>query len=256
MIAIALRVLLTIVLVAALSSSSSHIVNIVGLSGGQIQSLPTGYVQSFPRWQVDDDNRLQKFECGGVVTDLDVEWSDMLQARPSVEFLFKGGIPTYVMAGVQFRHRDSPNESVNGAVRSCPLARQWTTFAFAAEPNFRIELFEQEGSAVTAWRFGEDPAQQMQDALQVLGITASQLDEQSPLSEGFHIVSLPLQIEWADVPEPRGSGYKVSCLATAEPEASELLSIDQSLVEMTASSVLEFQVVVGGDSQIRMSGEL
>jgi hypothetical protein len=168
---------------------------------------------------------------------LEIIWHDGLQVRPAVEFLIKGGVPTYVLAALQFRDADG------SPPKTCPLARQWTTFSFAAEPQFRVEVFEQQhdGTAVE-WKFGNNPAADMQEALQLFGIVTSQLEQDSPLLEGFNILSVPLAAQWAAVPEPLHESYEVSCLATAEPNAEELLKLQLDLLEITASSLSEMTV--------------
>jgi hypothetical protein len=143
---------------AAAMSGNYHVVNIVGLPGGGTQSLPTTYVQTFPRWQVtatttnddDDDGKETTVVKKDVVTagrsnvNLSLDWSPTLQARPALEFLIKSGIPTYVMAGLQLQHQSSSSDNniSNNNIKSIPLARQWTTFGYAVEPNFRIEVFQ------------------------------------------------------------------------------------------------------------------
>ena len=55
-----LVVMMLLVTASLLSTTAqkTHIVNIVGLPGGQTQSLPTKYAHSFLQWQVINDNRI------------------------------------------------------------------------------------------------------------------------------------------------------------------------------------------------------
>ena len=224
--------------VAGFSSASSLSVNIVGIPGGVTQSLPISYVQSFQRWIVEDGQVLSRV-CNSKISE--IEWSDGIKIRPTLDILIKSGAPSYAMAGVQVKENNK---------EYCPLARQWMTFAFAVEPTFRVEAFTStETDLHKAMCFAKDynPVDQMKTAMELFGIVLSQTGEESPLSDGFHIVSIPLDTDWMVLPSPDTSAaYTLTCLATAEPEAEELLTMDPGLVEMTASSVLELRVVPTG----------
>jgi len=218
--------------VAGLSAAAT--VNIVGLPGGVTQSLPINYVQSFQRWVVQDGQVLSRV-CNSKISE--IEFSNDTKIRPTLDVLIKSGAPSYVMAGLQIQgnHQDV-----------CPLARQWTTFGFAVEPSFRVETFVSNNNDVESHEaliVKDDSVEQMKAAMELFGIVLSQTGEGSPLSEGFHIVSIPLESEWIALPSPEKGPYMLICLATAEPEAKELLTMDPGLVEMTASSVLELRVV-------------
>jgi hypothetical protein len=234
---------IVIVGVAGLSAASSLSVNIVGIPGGVTQSLPISYVQSFQRWTVEDGQVLSRV-CDCKVSE--IEWNDECEIRPTLDVLIKSGLPSYVMAGLQVR---SNNQDL------CPLARQWTTFAFAVEPSFRLETFVSSSNdddySVDSHKGllvanDGNHVEQMKTAMELFGIVLSRTGEGSPLSEGFHIVSIPLESDWTKLPSPDNGPYTVTCLATAEPEAKELLDMDPGLVEMTASSVLELRVVPAG----------
>lgn len=227
---------IVVVSVAGLSSASSLSVNIVGIPGGGTQSLPISYVQSFQRWIVEEGQVLSR-ACDSKTSE--IEWSDDTKIRPSLDVLIKSGAPSYAMAGLQ----------VKGSSQDyCPLARQWTTFAFAVEPTFRVETFMSSNSESHEALAGKDnnPVDEMKRAMELFGIVLSQTGEGSPLSEGFHIVSIPLENDWISLPSPEKGPYTLTCLATAEPEAEELLTMDSGLVEMTASSVLELRVLPAG----------
>lgn len=233
---------IVIVGVAGLSAASSLSVNIVGIPGGVTQSLPISYVESFQRWTVEDGQILSRV-CDSKISE--IEWNNECEIRPTLDVLLKSGLPSYVMAGLQGR---SNNQDL------CPLARQWTTFAFAVEPSFRLETFvssSSSGDSVDSHKAllvanDGNPVEQMKAAMELFGIVLSQTGEGSPLSDGFHIVSIPLDSDWTKLPSPDNGPYTVTCLATAEPEADELLDMDPGLVEMTASSVLELRVVSAG----------
>lgn len=247
-----------------------NFVQIVGLPGGGTQSLPTNYVQNhIRRWQVnDDDGTVGEDVCQQSDVNLQTQWTPTLQYRPVLEFLIKGGVPSYVIAGLQLRDLDLTQQPIT--VR--PLARQWTTIQFAVEPNFRIELFQYQhqlsdderrpdGSKsidqIAEWKLGDQqPAKLVKRAMELFGLVTSELKNDSGLLEGFSIVSVPLPVAWSDVPRPPSGGwYTVACMATAEPDAQELLTLDQDLLEMTASSLLEM-IIIGPNSEDVTAGEL
>lgn len=220
----------------AFAGPSSRHVNIVGITGGQTQSLPIGYVQGFSRWKIDDYDNVIRDDCQISEVSPTLPWRPSLKIRPALEILVRNGVPSYIMAGCQLQDGEM--------TRIYPLARQWTTFEFAVEPNFRIEVYEESGSSDTVeWKFGDNPAGQMQEALNLFGIVSSSIDDDSELLSGFHILSLPFEVDWTDVPEPTEESYKVVCVATAEPDGGELLEIDSGLQEMTASSILEIDFI-------------
>ena len=79
--------------------------------------------------------------------------------------------------------------------------------------------------------------------MELFGLATSELTNDSGLLEGFNIVSIPLPVPWSNVPRPPSGGwYTVACMATAEPDAQELLTLDSDLLEMTASSLLEMTI--------------
>lgn len=227
-------VFVSIVSVAGLSSASSMSANIVGIPGGVTQSLPISYVQSFQRWVVEEGRILSRV-CDSKTSE--IEWNKDTKIRPSLDILIKSGAPSYAMAGLQVKDNNKDY---------CPLARQWTTFAFAVEPVFRVETFtstNSESHEALIFKDNTNPVDRMKTAMELLGIVLSQTGEGSPLSEGFHVVSIPLGSNWIALPSPEKGPYSLTCLATAEPEAEELLTMDSGLLEMTASSVLELRVV-------------
>jgi hypothetical protein len=82
------------------------------------------------------------------------------------------------------------------------MARQRTIFQFAVEPNFRIELFQQQRHGpeqkitVVPWKFGDEPAKQAQQAMEQFGFVTARLADDSELLQRFNIVSIPLQVDW------------------------------------------------------------
>lgn len=236
-------VMMLLVTASSLSTTAqnTHIVNIVGLPGGQTQSLPTKYVHSFSRWQViDDDGLIEEGATGASGTSLTLQWAKGIQMRPTLDILFKNGIPSYVMAGMQV--------FLDSTIIASPIAQQWTTFDFAGEPNFRIEAFQQEGEDIAEWSFGKEPSKYYKEALQMFGFVSSTLNEETEsIMSGFNILTIPLRVPWTEIPKPKGASYLVSCLATAEPDAETLLTLDQDLREMTASSILTITVVMNSE---------
>lgn len=115
------------------------------------------------------------------------------------------------------------------------------------------------------------PSLNVQDALQKIARFVAELDHSSPLALGFHIASIPMTKHWIDLPTNndrengvmKGDGnknendetevvaYKIVCIATSEPFASKLLDLDENVLTITSSSVLEVDVSrisPGGDS--------
>lgn len=145
------------------------------------------------------------------------------EVRPCLNVLFRGGIVSYVSAGMDVRVRghDGDEDGSGGVWRnygmnSQPLARQWTTFDAAMDPSLTLEAFlltngdddggdglgetsEPEKVALFAAR----PASIVN---RIAEFTAS-VDVGSPLADGFHVVSFPLtagddaDAEWVSLPE-------------------------------------------------------
>lgn len=109
------------------------------------------------------------------------------------------------------------------------------------------------------------PSLDVQDALQKVARFAAELDSSSPLALGFHIASIPMTKHWIDLPAATTSeandnkkndeteivAYKIVCMATSEPFGSKLLDLDEDLLTITSSSVLEVDVsriAPGGES--------
>ena len=179
----------------------------------------------------------------------------------------------------------------NYGLSSQPLASQWTTFAFAVEGGFRVECFlgksedeDQKGEEIekrakngggsaagrtVLWdRFfpgdlgalNDQPSahamfasEKTTKALETAAVFLSGIDSPSPLAKGFHVVSFPLVESWTDLPPLTSSeGYKILCVATAEPDAQAMVDADDALLEMSATSILSVDVLPtasGSDSQ-------
>ena len=265
------------------SSIPSNDIKIVGLPGGQIQSLPGMYVQTFQRWIVKDSTGENcglpiepligagtKNEKGWVnPTTINELWwpADIpsVQSRPMLNVLFKGGVLSYVSMGLDVRvpQVNELGEMVawrNYGLKSQPIARQWTTLDIAMEKLFHVEgfiLHQKEDEEVKSEELF--PSIYAAPILEKVATFIAEIDETSPLVQGFHIVSFPMMKYWADLPRPKQttedeptSAYKLACFATSEPFASKLLEMDDGLLEMSSTSVLEIAVTMteeGGKSQ-------
>ena len=256
------------------SSIPSSDIKIVGLPGGKIEYLPAMYVESFQRWIVEDNNdeeckdklKLQPILGAGLRNDegwvnpttTDKLWwpADIstLQTRPMLNVLFKNGILSYVSMGLDVR---VPYVDENGAkstwrnygLNSQPIARIWTTLDIAMEKLFHVEGFivqnQKEGDELKHEELFQ-PIYASRSIEEVANLFAGEVDEPS-LAKGFHIVSFPMSKYYLDLPisklgndEP--NAYKIVCFATSEPFASKLLELDEGILEMSGTSVLEVQV--------------
>ena len=266
------------------SSIPSNDIKIVGLPGGQIQSLPGMYVQSFQRWIVKEDPTDDN--CGLPIEPLigagvrneegwvnptainELWWpADIpsVQSRPMLNVLFKGGVLSYISAGLDVRVPQI-NESGemtawrNYGLNSQPIARQWTSLDIAMEKLFHVEGFILHQKEDEKLKFEElFPNIYAASILEKVATFIAEIDETSPLIQGFHIVSFPMLKYWVDLPRPKqtiedepSSAYKLVCFATSEPFANKLLEMDDGLLEMSSTSVLEVAVTLteeGGKSQ-------
>ena len=111
------------------------------------------------------------------------------------------------------------------------------------------------------------PSLDARGAMERAATFAAEMDDSSPLAGGFHIASFPMTREWIDLPksmnddggrgdddgggdvggsgaEPSsgGAAYKIVCMATSEPFASKLLDLDEDILAMSSTSVLEIDV--------------
>jgi hypothetical protein len=176
----------------------------------------------------------------------------------------------------------------NHGLNSQPIARQWTTLDIAMEKLFHVEGFivfegddddenkkdgDGDGRQQSQRRYDMlFPSLNTQSALQKVARFVAELDPSSPLTLGFHIASIPMIKHWIDLPTTNkdddtmnGRGddvnknedeievlaYKIVCMATSEPFASKLLDLDEDVLTITSSSVLEVDVsriAPGGES--------
>lgn len=210
-----------------------------------------------------------------------------LQIRPMMNVLFRSGILSYVSVGLDVRvpHSNNGNDDDdvvieswrNYGMNSQPIARQWTTLDIAMEKVFHLEGFilEHNGNDDDDDGVGYDPKYEtlfpslnVQNVMQRVATFTAELDSLSPLAEGFHIASFPMMEDWSDLPttsttsKNNGEGggkdgdeteviYKIVCMATSEPFANKLLDMDEDLLTMSSTSVLEVEVMrtaKGGDS--------
>jgi hypothetical protein len=211
----------------ALAHNSIKIVGIPGGAGTQL--LPESYVRSFDRWNLDDDGNLSKRQEKCDVAGI----SSSSLIRPTLDFLIKGGVPVYVMAGLEVR------ENLDDPTSRPLLAHQWTTFAMAVEPNFRFSVFAGPGDG-TDDQLAHAGNEAVKEILERLGFLLSQSTSADDFTDGFHILSIPAGSEWIKLPSDQFE--TLTCVSTAEPDARELLTLDEDLIEMTASSVLQVKL--------------
>jgi len=205
-----------------------------------------------------------------------------LQIRPKVEVLLKGSIPSYILAGAEARVPSQVSkdgrEWKNFGMNSQPLASQWTSFQLAVEQDFRVELFvgqrenfvmgeekkeegkeEEEEESNTEWKplgssqncdsaKGADQRKNQaiegtRNALDLLGNLLANLGESTQFAHGMHILSIPLDQEWYDLPTiNHDEKYKLASIGTSGSNAFELLSSEDDLIAMSGSSLLRVDV--------------
>jgi len=253
-----------------------------------VQSLPGMYVQTFRRWIVEDAEDANSCSStlkiepikGTGLSDLphDEGWVNptstnelwwpldikTLQVRPTLNVVFKSAIVSYVSIGLDVRVPHKGGTWRNFGMHSQPIARQMTTLHIAMEKLFHAEGFVlHTQQSIDAGEMKHEPLFESIDAdatMQKLATFIGELDAFSPLAEGFHIVSFPMTNEWTDLPAPTeraasdadGTVYKIVCMATSEPFASKLLDLDEDLLTMSSTSVMELIVLrtdAGGASE-------
>jgi hypothetical protein len=204
-------------------------IKIVGIPSTGTQLLPESYVRSFNRWNLDDDGNLSKREEKCDVAGI----SSSSLIRPTLDFLIKGGVPTYVMAGLEVR------ENIDDLISRPILAHQWTTFAMAVEPSFSVSVFAGPGDG-TDDRLAHAGNKVVKEILERLGFLLSQSTSADDFTDGFHILSIPAGVDWIKMSSDEFE--MLTCVSTAEPDTRELLTLDEDLLEMTASSVLQVEL--------------
>ena len=305
------------------SNSGGGGINIVGLPGGQTQSLPEMYVNSFRRWIYiigdkgdENNNSIEPIKGAGISPSIpniegyvsptsttDLWWPrdlQTIQIRPLLNVLFRNGMLSYVSAGLDVRvpHRSKVEDGEecgddgmisswrNYGLNSQPIAKQWTTLDIAMEKMFHVEGFivqpniSNGGDGDDGDDNNQNNEQQQQsysyetlfpsmdnvpNIMSRVATFSAELDTNSPIAEGFHIVSFPMMESWTDLPLSSTSKtdnndgeadetvlYKIICLATSEPFGNKLLDMDEGILTMSSTSVLEVDVsriVAGGESE-------
>jgi hypothetical protein len=216
----------------ALSQTSHNSIKIVGIPGTGTQLLPESYVQSFNRWNLDDDGNLSKGQGKCDVSGI----SSSSLIRPTLDFLVKGGIPVYVMGGLEVR--DNADDPTSRPL----LAQQWTTFAIAVEPNFRVSVFAGPGDG-TDELLAHAGNESVKAILERLAFLLSQSTSADDFTDGFHIVSIPAGTDWIKISSDEIQ--TLTCVSTAEQDDREALTLDEGLLEMTATSVLQVDLSDG-----------
>lgn len=211
-------------------SLSTRTVRIVGVPGTGTQYLPEPYVRTFVRWTLNSERKLIP---NGVACNLPLVGP--IRVRPTIDFLIKGGVPSYFMVGLEVGevHGDTNEDEESQACTL--LAEQWTTFSNAIEPGMRVLVYLGSGDG-TDERIAFYGSNEVQNVLEVLAVSLSEATSDD-IQSGFHIVSVPLSTDWIQsIPL---SYSRITCFATSEPDARVLFTLDSTLLEMTATSVLQ-----------------
>jgi hypothetical protein len=109
---------------------------------------------------------------------------------------------------------------------------------FEWEPIYSID--DEDKSCYTQ---KNEAVKQTKEAVEKLGNLLAELDEDSPLANGMHIVSIPISSKWRNIPLPESNQkLRLVSVGTAEPDAMELLSFDEDLIAMSATSLLDIDV--------------
>lgn len=276
----------TITTVAALTnraslSSTPSFYKIVGVSGGT-QHLPASYVQSFQQWRLSyvdeqDNNKQSLHKIDFTKRHLSDSALSPVETliQPTLDVLLKGGVPAYLLAGLEvaIASRNSSTGSSDwststGTSTTHILAQQWTSFSMAVDPHLRLMLYQGPADG-TDERLALVTTVNIKAAIERFGQMLSRASSSSSssnrgeeeelvdLSNGFHIVSIPLAtttgLSWIPfhVTEPghttsmseadacSNQNLFLTCFLTAEPDPRELFQIDPELLEMTATSFLQ-----------------
>ena len=129
-------------------------------------------------------------------------------------------------------------------------ARQWTTLDIALEKPFHVEAFVLHGDGGDEEHDAIFPSLGARGVMEEVANFIAEVDSLSPIAEGFHIASFPMMKSWTDLPPPKPEVkedasevmYRIVCLATSEPFANKLLDMDEDLLTMSSTSVLEVAV--------------
>lgn len=277
-------------LVLLVGSVSAFSIKIVGLPGGKVETLPEMYVYTFRRWVAEDvascddeggenssaSNTIMVEPIAGAGISIDEGWVNptstaelfwpldvKLQCRPCLNVIFKQGALSYLSPGLDVRVPYKDGSWRNFGLNSQPISRQWTTIEIAMEQMFHVESFilqkESDGNVKHSTLFD---SMDIKNAMQKVAVLIGEMDQGSPLTQGFHIVSFPLSERFVDLPCPTQTDdenkkeseeiYKIIMLGTSEPFGSKLLDMDEDILTMSSTSALEVAVsrtVKGSDSQ-------
>jgi hypothetical protein len=121
------------------------------------------------------------------------------------------------------------------------------------DENHGQEEKEREIGAVTREKRLFQSVEGTQRAVEWMGRLLANLEDDSPLLEGMHIVSIPVNQEWWDLPELKGEGdgYKLVSIGTVESDARELLKMGKEMMVVSGASLLSVDVskiAAGGQS--------
>jgi hypothetical protein len=121
------------------------------------------------------------------------------------------------------------------------------------DENHGQEEKEREIGAVTREKRLFQSVEGTQRAVEWMGRLLANLEDDSPLLEGMHIVSIPVNEEWWDLPELKGEGdgYKLVSIGTVESDARELLKMGNEMMVVSGASLLSVDVskiAAGGQS--------
>jgi hypothetical protein len=253
---------------------SEEVIRIVGYADGSTQRLPTHYVlQYFSRWVLLEKNSLEKIPSTGDDDDKgfvnpssisDLWWPvdiEKMQMRPSLDIVLQHGTPKYAASGLDVRVPFDNKDWRNHGMNSQPLARQWTLFENVAKPNFHIETFVEvvlgDDGETEEFRWdniSSSTTDSIRESVEKLGVLLSGLDESSPLSKGYHIISIPTTQSWADLPVMENimdKPYMMVCLGTSWPDARALLDTKPYVAARMGTTILAVNVsptAPGGES--------
>lgn len=214
------------------TTSASEVYKIVGIPGSGPQYLPKTYVKTFPRWILDQDKgklvRVNEKEDDNVDGSCDSSSSssssDTVSVQPTLNFLLKGGKPTYVFVGLSV---GAPNDNAVGSSNNNQhyLAQQWTTFAATAERNFRIELFLGPGDG-TDDVMGVVGGPKVKKYLGVFGQLLATTDE-NELASGFHIVTIAMKLMDTSTKmqtNQKTNASTITCVAASDSNAKQMIA--------------------------------
>lgn len=208
--------------------------------------MPASYVKSLSFWQIVESSgqlvAISKEECAA---EQETAAAVSISVQPTINFLLKNGIPSYLFVGLWVDNGQTETESKQITLETNYLAQQWTTFEIAADPNFRIELFMGQGDGSDDRRLGMVDSKRVNQAVEQLGKTLA-TTEIDDLAQGFHIVTIPLKmdiLEDLDMARGKGGTMMFTCLASAVaiPDTVQLLRIEDSLLEKTSTSQLQVE---------------